>query len=386
MRARTLCYDERMGRAEWAVSEVPALGRDLGARAGGQSVALLVGGILGSVLLVPATVALVHTVLHPETPRVVGALELADRRGVPDGSVIESELRMDPSSALELQGPEDDPDVLVALAEPADVVVLGRASDPELRPVLELLRRAAAADPDAVANRELEWPARRLRGRIHDVDESGEGFWKLAPEDVLGFTRGHLVLDPPPAIRVLDLEDSTEWGGPDSMLAWALWAWALLAVAAFWGALFWTRRRARAGVEGVTPADLLARDPGLVTVLCFFTLGVYQIYWNWVATRALRRIAGRPDLLPGIDLVLSVLTLGVWGVYVHVRNAAIVDALLQPLRVSNVRWQVLGLYLASIFCSLTVFGALYRLAEGYREVTFLELRGELGSRSAGAAP
>ncbi len=386
MRARTVCYDDRMGRAEWAVSEVPAVGRDLGARAGGQSIALLLGGILGSVLLVPATVALVHTVLYPEVPRVVSDLELQDRRAVPDGTVVEAPLRMDPSSALALRSPEDDPDVLVALAEPGDVVVFGRASDPELRPVLELLRRAATEDPDAVANRELVWPVRRLRGRVHDIDETGEGFWKLATEDVLGFTRGHLVLDPPPAIRVIDLEDTTAWSGSNSMLEWALWAWAILAVAAFWGALFWTRRRARAGAEGVTPADLVVRDPGLVTVLCFFTLGIYQIYWNWVATRALRHIAGRPDILPGIDLLLSVLTLGVWGVYVHVRNAAIVDQLLQPLRVSNVRWQVLGLYLASIFCSLTVLGALYRLAEGYREVTFLELRGELGPRGAVAAP
>jgi hypothetical protein len=372
-----------MGRAEWAVTEVPAPGRDLGPGAGGQSIALLVAALLGSLLLVPATLGLVRTVLRREGPLAVRVRDLGDGGRVPEGRCVELIAQIEPSSALELGGPGRATFALVALTERDDVVLFGRASNPELGPVLDLVRRTSVEDPDAVANRELTWPLRTFRGRIHDVDASGYGLPKIPAEDLRAFTRDHLGHEPPRPIRVVDLEEPTERGSGGA-IAWVLWAWALCAVASFWGALFWTRRRARDDAEAVTAADLVTRDPGLVTVLCFFTLGVYQIFWNWVGTRALRRIAGRPDLVPGIDLLLSVLTLGLWGVYVHCRNAAIIDALVQPLRPSNVRWQVLGLYLASVFCSLTVLGALYRLAEGYREAARLG-RGELGPRGASAA-
>jgi hypothetical protein len=160
-------------------------------------------------------------------------------------------------------------------------------------------------------------------------------------------------------------------GGALGAWPW-VFAWALVAVTAFWGASFFSRSRTHEEVEPLTAGDLVVRDPVVVTALCFFTLGAYQLWWNWVSTRALRRVTRRGDLSPGIDLLLTILTLGLWGVYVHFRNGAIVDALVARVRPSNVRWQVLGLYVVSLFCSVGVVGAIYRLAEGYREAARLE--------------
>jgi hypothetical protein len=151
-----------------------------------------------------------------------------------------------------------------------------------------------------------------------------------------------------------------------------LFAWALVVVTGFWGAAFLAQRRTHEEVEPVTAGDLVVRDPVLVTALCFFTLGAYQLWWNWVSTRALRRVTRRGDLSPGIDLFLTILTVGLWGVYVHFRNGAIVDALVARVQPSNVRWQVLGLYVVSLFCSVGAVGAIYRLAEGYREAAIIE--------------
>lgn len=373
-----------MGRAEWAVSEVPQRHGLPATRAGGQSIALLGGAILSSLLLIPATTTLARSLLGSLDPAPVRVDQLGERGVVADGDFVRFDARLDPSSATEVGALGAPRNVLVMLTERDDVLLSGSARERPLGEVLDLVRHKSVEDPDAVANRELTWPVRTFVGRVHDIESDGSGFWKVGPEELRAYARDAMGLAPPWHLRVVDLDD-TPSPGNDSV-SWGLWAWALAAAATFWAGLFWTRRRALEAGTPPGPRDLVVRDPTLVTVLCCLTLGVYQMYWNWVSTRALARVAGRADLAPGFDLALSVLTLGLWGVYVHWRNAAIVDGLLQPLRASNVRWQVLGLYLASVFCSLTVLGALYKLAEGYREVAWMGLRDEVAAPTAERAP
>lgn len=204
------------------------------------------------------------------------------------------------------------------------------------------------------------------RGQWAVGEVAGPGREPTVPLGLLmGASVASLALVP----ATLGLADAVRDHGPAS--GWILWAWGLFSTAGLWAAFFWTRRRAHDVVSDVAPSELLSFDPGLVAVMSFVTLGLYAIYWNWVSTHALRRITGRRRLRPGMEVALSILTMGVFGIYVQIRNAVLVDRLVDPVQPSNVRWQVVGLYLASFFWPLCAVGAWYRLAEGYREVARL---------------
>lgn len=71
------------------------------------------------------------------------------------------------------------------------------------------------------------------------------------------------------------------------------------------------------------------RNPILVVALTFVTFTVYAYYWLYKTTDELKEESGRDDLSPILDVVLAVLTLGLWGLWAAYRNARITHELLE---------------------------------------------------------
>jgi hypothetical protein len=73
------------------------------------------------------------------------------------------------------------------------------------------------------------------------------------------------------------------------------------------------------------------RNPILVVALTFVTFTVYAYYWLYKTTDELKDESGRDDLSPVLDVVLAVLTLGLWGLWAAYRNARITHELFEEL-------------------------------------------------------
>lgn len=65
-----------------------------------------------------------------------------------------------------------------------------------------------------------------------------------------------------------------------------------------------------------------------VVLLSFFTCGVYYLYWLYVTDRELAEALADPEIKPGQDLLLTIVTCGIWSVYVEYRNAQKIHAAL----------------------------------------------------------
>src|SRR5687768_9821451 len=54
------------------------------------------------------------------------------------------------------------------------------------------------------------------------------------------------------------------------------------------------------------------------------TCGLYGFYWLYATTDELAKATARSDLNPMVDLLLAIVTFGLWGLYAEYRNARIV--------------------------------------------------------------
>ncbi|MFK7992325.1 MAG: DUF4234 domain-containing protein [Sandaracinaceae bacterium] len=70
------------------------------------------------------------------------------------------------------------------------------------------------------------------------------------------------------------------------------------------------------------------RNPLAVAALTLLTFGLYAYAWLYMTTDELRRETGRRDLSPGVDVLLAVITLGLWGIWAGYRNAKITHELI----------------------------------------------------------
>lgn len=70
---------------------------------------------------------------------------------------------------------------------------------------------------------------------------------------------------------------------------------------------------------------MIERNPIVVVILMFVTCGFYSFYWNYVTTKELAAATGRTDLNLTTELLLNVVTCGLFGMYVAYRNQQIVD-------------------------------------------------------------
>lgn len=71
------------------------------------------------------------------------------------------------------------------------------------------------------------------------------------------------------------------------------------------------------------------RNPVLVVLLSLVTCTIYAYYWLFVTSRELREVTGRDEPSPWLDLILAVLTAGLWGLYASWRNARIAHEALE---------------------------------------------------------
>lgn len=66
------------------------------------------------------------------------------------------------------------------------------------------------------------------------------------------------------------------------------------------------------------------RNPLAVVALTLVTFGIYAYYWLYKTTDELREKTGREDLHPAVDVLLALITVGLWGIWAGYRNARIV--------------------------------------------------------------
>jgi hypothetical protein len=100
--------------------------------------------------------------------------------------------------------------------------------------------------------------------------------------------------------------------------------------------------------------------------LSFFTCGIYFLYWLHVTGRELKDTLGDEDIKPGIDVLLTVVTCGLWSAYAMYRNAQKVHAAMLSVDpyAKDQSELTLILAVASVFTGyVTWVGAVYVLQE-----------------------
>lgn len=70
--------------------------------------------------------------------------------------------------------------------------------------------------------------------------------------------------------------------------------------------------------------SMTRRDSWVPPVLTLVTCGIYYFYWQFVTADELKRVTGREDLNPVLDLIITLLCCGFWGIYVQYRNVQVV--------------------------------------------------------------
>ena len=65
--------------------------------------------------------------------------------------------------------------------------------------------------------------------------------------------------------------------------------------------------------------DARDRHPALVLCLSLLTCGIYGFIWLWQVETELKNELGREDLNPTLDVLLTIVTFGLWGIYLAYR-------------------------------------------------------------------
>ncbi len=107
------------------------------------------------------------------------------------------------------------------------------------------------------------------------------------------------------------------------------------------------------------------RDLLTVGLLTFFTCGLYALYWQFKTTEELKAVTGKSDLNPTLELVVSIVTCGIFSIYAHYRNAQLVT---EKMRTVNPAYEdkstlVLVLDLASLVVGVTWIVAVIMLQD-----------------------
>lgn len=108
------------------------------------------------------------------------------------------------------------------------------------------------------------------------------------------------------------------------------------------------------------------RGSAAAAALSFFTCGIYYLYWLHATGRELQETIEDPEIKPGIDVLLTIVTCGLWSIYVLYRNAQKIHGALLSVDPYAKDQSELTLILgvASVFTgTLTWVGAVYVLQE-----------------------
>lgn len=120
------------------------------------------------------------------------------------------------------------------------------------------------------------------------------------------------------------------------------------------------------------------REPWIPAVFTILTCGVYYLYWQYVTTDELKQVTGREDLNPLMDLFITLLCCGFWGIYV--RNAQVVHEAFQSRGQTHEDKStfILLLHALSVVNGLTGLFALLMLQEEYNKLADLQGGGAFG--------
>jgi len=124
---------------------------------------------------------------------------------------------------------------------------------------------------------------------------------------------------------------------------------------------------AQPGPAGVTPGIIQERSPVTVIILGMVTCGFYVWYWWYKSTQELKEATGDGSLNPGMDILLVVLTGGLWGIYIEHRNAKKVNEILSqvdPGRKDQSQ-TILIMRIVGLFIAFTAFYAMYLTQQEY---------------------
>lgn len=69
--------------------------------------------------------------------------------------------------------------------------------------------------------------------------------------------------------------------------------------------------------------NISKQSPLLIVILNLVTAGIYRIYWHYCQTLELRE-DGNGELSPGLEALISVITCGLFTIYVSMRNAKLI--------------------------------------------------------------
>ncbi|MBE2254489.1 MAG: DUF4234 domain-containing protein [Myxococcus sp.] len=106
------------------------------------------------------------------------------------------------------------------------------------------------------------------------------------------------------------------------------------------------------------------RDLVVVGLLTFFTCGIYALIWQYKTTDELKAVTRR-DLNPGLEVLLTLVTCGLFGIYAHYRNAQLVTEQMKAWRGAHEDKStlVLVLDLASLVVGVTWVAAVLVLQD-----------------------
>ncbi|MBZ0119539.1 MAG: hypothetical protein K8H88_21290 [Sandaracinaceae bacterium] len=163
----------------------------------------------------------------------------------------------------------------------------------------------------------------------------------------------------------------------------------MVALAAFatlvaWLMVFVHRKLASRVAALPAESDQRIRGPHAVWLLALATCHLYVPYWQWVTTAQLRRLTGRADLIPAVDLVMTFLTLGLWRFWIAWRNSEAIDEALRARgEITNAANDTL-LWGVITFagCGLAEYVLFYKLQEAINRLALEEIAGEPSPESS----
>ncbi len=122
-------------------------------------------------------------------------------------------------------------------------------------------------------------------------------------------------------------------------------------------------------------AAFTQREAVTLLLLTIVTCGIYGLVWKYQTTEELRQATGDDTINPMLDVILPVLTCGVWTIYTHHRNAKKIFELAQRAGVPRtdqsttvILCDIFGLALVASFILQGEYNALAQAAQG-RQLT-----------------
>lgn len=116
----------------------------------------------------------------------------------------------------------------------------------------------------------------------------------------------------------------------------------------------------------IEAGHLVQHSSTRVAVYVALSLGIYAIYWNYAVCKGLRRAIGQRGLRPGLDLLLTLLTGGLYGLWLPVRHARRIHAAslyFERRHVDVSRKVALALIVAPLTLGLSGLWAVWTLQE-----------------------